>query len=41
MNLSVGHKIKFPKQLKCALNNRAVSLKHVATCNMSKLTWFK
>ena len=29
MYLSVGHKIKFTKQLKCTLNNRAVSLKHV------------
>ena len=25
MYLSVGHKIKFAKQLMCALNNRAVS----------------
>ena len=29
MYLSVGHRIKFTKQLKCTLNNRAVSLKHV------------
>ena len=32
---SVGHKIKFTKQLKCTLNSRTVSLKHVAPCNMS------
>ena len=25
----------------CTLNNRAVSLKHVATSDMRKLTWFK
>ena len=31
--LSVGHRIKFTKQLKCTLNNMAVSLKHV------HLTW--
>ena len=31
MYLSVGHKIKSTKQLKCRLNNKAVSLKHV-TC---------
>ena len=37
MYLLVGHKIK----LMCALNNRVVSLKHLATCNMSKSTWFK
>ena len=30
------HKIKFTKQLKCTLSNRAVSLKHVAICNLSK-----
>ena len=36
MYLSVGHKIKPTKQLKCTLNNGTVSLKHVATCNMSK-----
>ena len=41
MYLSLGHKIKSTKQLKCTLNNRAVSLKHVATFNMSKSTWFK
>ena len=29
MYLSVGHRLKFTKQLKCALNNRAVSLKYV------------
>ena len=29
MYLSVGHRIKFTKQSKCTLNNRAVSLKHV------------
>ena len=41
MYLSFGHKIKSTKQLKCTLNNREVSLKHVTTCNMSKPTWFK
>ena len=41
MYLSVRHKIKSTKQLKCILNNRAVSLKHVETCYMSKSTWFK
>ena len=41
MYLSVGHKIKSTKQIKCTLNNRAVSLKHVATCDMSKSTLFK
>ena len=29
MYLSVGHGIKSTKQLKCTLNNMAVSLKHV------------
>ena len=29
MYLSVRHGIKFTKQLKCTVNNRAVSLKHV------------
>ena len=29
MYLSVGHRIKFAKQLKCTLNNRAVSLEDV------------
>ena len=29
MYLSVGHRIKSTKQLKCTLKNRAVSLKHV------------
>ena len=37
MYLSVGHKIKSAKQLKCTSNNRAVSLKHVATCDMVSL----
>ena len=41
MYLLVGHKIKSTKHLKCTINNRAVSLKHVATYNMSKSTWFK
>ena len=41
MYLSVWHKIKSTKQLKSTLNNRAVSLKHVATCDMNKSTWFK
>ena len=27
--------------LKCTLNNRTVSLKHAATCDISKSTWFK
>ena len=43
MYLSVGHKIKFTKKRKCTLNHRAVSLKHVATCNIrdviSLVTW--
>ena len=34
MYLSVGHRIKSTKKLKCTLNIRAVSLKHVATCNI-------
>ena len=34
MYLSVRHRIKTSKKLKCTLNNRAVSLKHVATCNI-------
>ena len=29
MYLSVGHRIKPTKQLKCSLNNGLVSLKHV------------
>ena len=29
MYLSVGHRMKLAKQLKCRLNNKAVSLKHV------------
>ena len=29
MYLSVGHRMKLPKQLKCVLNNEAVYLKHV------------
>ena len=29
MYLSDGHRIKLTKYLKCTLNNRAVSLKHV------------
>ena len=36
MYLLVGHKIKSTKQLRCIINNRAVSLKHVAKCSMSK-----
>ena len=32
--LSVGHRIKSTKKLKCTLDNRTVSLKHVATCNI-------
>ena len=35
MYLSVGNRIKSIKKLKCALNNRAVSLKHVVTCNIN------
>ena len=35
MYLPVGPKTKFTKQLKCTLNNRVVSLKHVAICDMS------
>ena len=35
MHLSVGHRIKSTKQLKCTLKNRAVSLKHVP------VTWVK
>ena len=34
MYLSVWHRIKSTKKLKCTLNNRTVSLKHVATCNI-------
>ena len=37
MYLSVGHRIKSTKKLKCTLNNRAVSLKHVATCNIKDI----
>ena len=29
MHLSVGHRIKSTKQLKCTLRNRTVSLKHL------------
>ena len=29
MYMLVEHRIKFTKQLKCTLNNKAVSLKHV------------
>ena len=35
MYLSVGHRIKSTKQLKCTLKNRAVSLNHVP------VTWVK
>ena len=35
--LSVGHRIKSTKKLKSKLNNRAVSLKHVATCNIKDI----
>ena len=35
MYLSVRHRIKSTKQLKCTLKNRAVSLKHVP------VTWVK
>ena len=35
MYLSVGHRIKSTKQLKCTLKNKAVSLKHV------HVTWVK
>ena len=34
MYLSDGHRIKSTKKLKCTLNTGAVSLKHVATCNI-------
>ena len=40
MYLSVRHRIKSTKKLKCTLNNEAVSLK-TCTCDMSKSTWFK
>ena len=30
MYLSGGRRMKFAEQLKCTLNNKAVSLKHVA-----------
>ena len=39
--LPVGHKMKYIKQRKYTLNNRAVSSKLLATCDMSKSTWFK
>ena len=32
--LSVSHGIKSTQKIKCTLNNRTVSLKHVATCNI-------
>ena len=34
MYLSVGHITKSTKKLKCTLNNKIVSLKHVATSNI-------
>ena len=34
MHLSVWHRIKSTKKLKRTLNNRTVSLKHVAKCNI-------
>ena len=34
MYLSVWHRIESTKKLKCTLNNRTISLKHVATCNI-------
>ena len=40
MYLSVGHRIKSTKNLKCTLDNGVVSLK-TCTCDMSKSTWFK
>ena len=36
MYLSVGHGVKSTKQLKCTLNNRAVSLKHVDLTGVSQ-----
>ena len=36
MHLSVGHWIKFTKQLKCTLNNGVVSLKHVHETSVSQ-----
>ena len=40
MYLSVGHRIKSTKNLKCTLDNGVVSLK-TCTCDMIKSTWFK
>ena len=40
MYLSVRHRIKSIKKLKCTLINGVVSLK-TCTCGMSKSTWFK
>ena len=36
MYLSVGHRIKSTKQLKCTLNNGVVSLKHVLETPISQ-----
>ena len=36
MYLSVGHRIKSTKQLKCTLNNGVVSLKHVHATSISQ-----
>ena len=36
MYLPVGHKVKSTKQLKCTLNNRVVSLKHVHETSISQ-----
>ena len=36
MYLSVGHRIKSTNQLKCTLNNMAVSLKHVHLTGVSQ-----
>ena len=36
MYLSLGHRIKSTKQLKCALNNGVVSLKHVHETSISQ-----
>ena len=36
MYLSVGHRIKSTKQLKCTLNNGVVSLKHVHETSISQ-----
>ena len=40
MYLSVWHRIKSTKELKCTLNNWVVSLK-TCTCDVSNSTWFK